>query len=154
MAHLGLVGVGVMGSAFALNLSEKGHLVSLLDRTLKKSQIVVQTARVEDLPGSVLACEAAADFVASMPAPRSILVLVPSGKPLDSVIDMLAPLLDPGDLIADLGNSYYHDTERRVAALEAKGLQFLGMGISGGAKGAPPRTFDHGRGINRKLGTG
>ncbi len=136
MAHLGLVGIGVMGSSFALNLSEEGHSVSLLDRTLAKSQAVVQKAETQGLSGKVLACPDAAEFVASLSSPRAILVLVPSGKPLDGVIEMLTPLLEPGDLIADLGNSYYHDTEARVAALEARGLLFLGMGISGGAEGA------------------
>ncbi|MCP5072440.1 MAG: NADP-dependent phosphogluconate dehydrogenase [Rhodobacteraceae bacterium] len=136
MVHLGLIGIGVMGSAFALNLSEKGHAVSLLDRSVAKSQAVVEAGREQGLAGSLQACASPEDFVASLPKPRAILVLVPSGKPLDGVIDMLKPLLDAGDLIADLGNSYYRDTEARVEALEAQGLLFLGMGISGGAEGA------------------
>ena len=134
MAHLGLVGIGVMGGAFALNLAEKGHTVSLLDRSAEKMAKVV--AESDGLAGRLIACADANAFVKSMPAPRSILVLVPSGGPLDSVIDMLKPMLDKGDLIADLGNSNYTDTETRVAALESVGLQFLGMGISGGAEGA------------------
>ena len=134
MAHVGLVGIGVMGREFALNLAEEGHSVSLFDRTLAKSEEVV--AAGADFPGDLLACADSDAFVKSLPSPRSILVLVPSGGPLDSVIDSLSPLLDAGDLIADLGNSYYKETERRVAACEAKGLMFLGMGISGGAEGA------------------
>jgi len=136
MAHLGLVGIGVMGHALALNLCEEGHTVSLLDRDLSKSQAAVAQAKSETLKGVLIACRDAAALVKSLPAPRSVLVLVPSGKPLDGVIDMLSPLLDQGDLIADLGNSYYHETERRVSELGAKGLHFLGMGISGGAEGA------------------
>ena len=134
MAHLGLVGIGVMGGAFALNLAEKGHDVSLLDRSAEKMAKVV--AESDGLAGRLIACVDADAFVKSMLAPRSVLVLVPSGGPLDSVIDMLKPLLDKGDLIADLGNSNYTDTESRVAAMESVGLQFLGMGISGGAEGA------------------
>jgi len=134
MAHLGLVGIGVMGGAFALNLAEKGHTVSLLDRSVEKMAKVV--AESDGLAGRLIACADADAFVKSMPTPRSVLVLVPSGGPLDSVIDMLKPMLDKGDLIADLGNSNYTDTETRVAALESVGLQFLGMGISGGAEGA------------------
>jgi 6-phosphogluconate dehydrogenase len=134
MAHVGLVGIGVMGREFALNLAEEGHSVSLLDRTLAKSEAVVSAGA--GLTGDLIACADEAAFVASLPKPRSVLVLVPSGGPLDSVIWALSPLLEKGDLIADLGNSYYKETERRVAELEAKGLMFLGMGISGGAEGA------------------
>jgi 6-phosphogluconate dehydrogenase len=134
MAHVGLVGIGVMGREFALNLAEEGHSVSLLDRTMAKSEAVV--AAGADLTGDLIACVDEAALVASLPKPRSVLVLVPSGGPLDSVIGALSPLLEKGDLIADLGNSYYKETERRVAELEAKGLMFLGMGISGGAEGA------------------
>ena len=136
MAEIGLVGVGVMGAAFALNLLEKGHRVSLLNRTADKIKEVAAKAKAESLKGEVVACVAPADFVASMQAPRSILVLVPAGGPLDVVIDSLVPLLDKGDLIADLGNSNFRDTETRVKALEAQGLQFLGIGISGGEEGA------------------
>lgn len=134
MAHVGLVGIGVMGREFALNLAEEGHTVSLLDRTFAKAEEVVSAGA--DLAGDLIACEGEAAFVESLPSPRSVLVLVPSGGPLDAVIGSLSPLLDQGDLIADLGNSYYKETERRVAELEAKGLMFLGMGISGGAEGA------------------
>ncbi len=136
MAHLGLIGIGVMGSAFAQNLAEKGHDVSLLDRSAKKIAETVQEAESQGLKGKLVACEDAITFVKSLPKPRSILVLVPSGGPLNSVINMLKPFLDKGDLIADLGNSNYTDTERRVTELEGAGLLFLGMGISGGAEGA------------------
>ena len=134
MAHLGLVGIGVMGREFALNLAENGHSVSLLDRTPAKAEAVV--AAGAELPGDLFAFADVVDFVASLPVPRSVLVLVPSGGPLDSVVEMLSPVLTEGDLIADLGNSYYKETERRVSECEAKGLMFLGMGISGGAEGA------------------
>ncbi|WP_069300148.1 NADP-dependent phosphogluconate dehydrogenase [Neptunicoccus sediminis] len=134
MAHVGLVGIGVMGREFALNLAEQGHTVSLLDRNIEKSREVVTAGSALD--GELIACADAETFVAGMAAPRSVLVLVPSGAPLDAVIESLTPLLDPGDLIADLGNSHFKETERRVRACEAAGLQFLGMGISGGAEGA------------------
>lgn len=134
MAHIGLVGIGVMGREFALNLAEKGHTVSLLDRSLEKSAEVVTAGAA--LTGALIACADAESFVSGMAAPRSVLVLVPSGGPLDSVINSLSPLLQQGDLIADLGNSYYKETERRVAECESEGLLFLGMGISGGAEGA------------------
>jgi 6-phosphogluconate dehydrogenase len=134
MAHLGLIGIGVMGEAFALNLAEEGHSVSMLDRTIAKMQAVADEGK--DLSGELIVCKDAQALIDSLPKPRSILVLVPAGNPLDSVIDMLIPMLDKGDLIADLGNSNYINTQARVAKLEAVGLQFLGMGISGGAEGA------------------
>lgn len=134
MAHLGLIGIGVMGAAFAQNLAEKGHSVSMLDRSPEKMHAVA--AEGEDLDGQLIVCQDAQALVDSLPTPRSILVLVPAGGPLDSVIDMLIPMLDEGDLIADLGNSNYKNTQSRVAKVEASGLQFLGMGISGGAEGA------------------
>lgn len=136
MAHLGLVGIGVMGSSFAQNLAENGHNISLLDRSIEQPQKVAEIGAAQGLSGDLLPFDKADAFVKSLPRPRSILVLVPSGGPLDAVINMLSPLLEEGDLIADLGNSYYHETERRVTEMEAKGLQFLGMGISGGADGA------------------
>lgn len=136
MAHIGLIGIGVMGGAFALNLAENGHDVSLLDRSAEKMAETVHEAEDQGLSGKLIACVDAEVFVKSLPKPRSILVLVPSGGPLDSVINTLKPLLDKGDLIADLGNSNYTDTEKRVTDLEGTGLLFLGMGISGGAEGA------------------
>ena len=136
MAHIGLIGIGVMGNAFALNLADKGHDVSLLDRSAEKMGKTVLKGNDQGLKGKLIACADAKVFVNSLPKPRSILVLVPSGGPLDSVIDMLKPLLDKGDLIADLGNSNYTETEKRVTDLEGTELLFLGMGISGGAEGA------------------
>jgi 6-phosphogluconate dehydrogenase len=134
MAHLGLIGIGVMGASFAQNLAEEGHSVSMLDRTIAKMQAVADAGK--DLKGELIVCKDAQAMIDSLPKPRSILVLVPAGGPLDSVIDMLIPMLDAGDLIADLGNSNYKNTQERVAKVEAAGLQFLGMGISGGAEGA------------------
>lgn len=125
-----------MGAAFAQNLAEKGHNVALLDRDISKAEAVVAAGSDQGLDGVLTACADAEELIAKLPVPRSILVLVPSGAPLDAVIATLTPLLDKGDLIADLGNSNYRETERRVAELESKGLQYLGMGISGGEEGA------------------
>ena len=135
MAQLGLIGIGVMGSAFAQNLSEQGYDVALLDRNQAKIDETIAEAKQANLSGNLTGFVDVKAFVASLSAPRSILVLVPSHV-LDIVIADLKPHLDAGDLIADLGNSNYVETERRVTDLEADGLQFLGMGISGGAEGA------------------
>ena len=136
MAHVGLVGIGVMGAAFALNLAQNGHSVSLLDRTIGKSEAVKKQGAGEGLKGELVVCKDAQALVESLPKPRSILVLVPSGGPLKSVIEMLKPLIDQGDLIADLGNSNFRDTQEQTKELEAEGFAYLGMGISGGEEGA------------------
>ncbi|MEM7242733.1 MAG: NADP-dependent phosphogluconate dehydrogenase [Pseudomonadota bacterium] len=136
MAQLGLIGIGVMGSALAQNLAENGHDVAMLDRTMSKMQAVIDSAQDQGLPGKLTAHADAQALIDALPAPRAILVLVPSGAPLRSVVDTLKPLLAKGDLIADLGNSNYTDTQAYVAELEAEGLEFIGMGISGGAEGA------------------
>ena len=135
MAELGLIGIGVMGSAFAQNLAEEGYDVALMDRNRTKIDATIAEAKAANLTGRLTGFTEVADFVASLSKPRSILVLVPSHV-LDIVIADLRPHLAKGDLIADLGNSNYVETERRVAELETEGLQFLGMGISGGADGA------------------
>jgi 6-phosphogluconate dehydrogenase len=136
MAHLGLIGIGVMGGAFALNLAQNGHDVSLLDRDADKMAEVADAARAQGLRGRLIPCASPREFVQSLPLPRAILVLVPAGGPLEGVIAMLKPMLAPGDLIADMGNSNYTDTLARVQEMEARGLQFLGIGISGGQAGA------------------
>lgn len=136
MTHLGLIGIGVMGSELAQNFAEKGHDLSLLDRSAEKMEAVLDTAKAQNLPGKLTAFVDMSAFVASLKTPRSIMVLVPSGDPLDQVIAGLRPLLAPGDLICDLGNSNWENTEARAAELEGAGLQFLGVGISGGAEGA------------------
>ncbi len=136
MAELGLIGIGVMGSALAQNLAENGHDVAMLDRTMSKMEDVIASGKAQNLKGKLTAHEDAAALVRALTPPRAILVLVPSGAPLRSVVDTLKPLLDDGDLIADLGNSNYTDTQDYVQELEAEGLEFIGMGISGGAEGA------------------
>lgn len=136
MAQIGLVGAGVMGAAFGLNLAENGHGVNLFGRTKSKMDAVVDQAKAEGLSGKMTAYTDAAEFVASLPKPRSVLLLVPQGGPLEAVIEQLKPHLEAGDLIADLGNSNFRDTNKRTAELEAAGLQFLGIGVSGGEEGA------------------
>ena len=85
---------------------------------------------------SLIGCETLTDFVAALERPRKVMIMVKAGAPVDAVIDQLIPLLDPGDLIIDGGNSYFMDTERRSTELAAKGLRFIGTGVSGGEEGA------------------
>ena len=135
-ADIGLIGAGVMGAALALNLAEKGYGVALFDRDLAKSQACATAARDQSLNGAVTACETAADMVAHIRTPRPVLLLVPAGDIVDSVIADLRPLIDKGDLIIDAGNANFHNTRARTKALEADGYAFLGLGVSGGSEGA------------------
>lgn len=128
----GLVGLGVMGRNFILNVSEKGFSSMGLDTDPQK----VSALKSEGGDLRVDGTTDAAAFAKSLKLPRKIMLLVPAGKPVDAVIETLLPHLDKGDILIDGGNSYFEDTERRITYLEAKGLHFFGAGVSGGAKGA------------------
>jgi 6-phosphogluconate dehydrogenase len=125
---IGLMGLGVIGQALALNIAGRGFGVHGFD----PSEHARSRARVAGLP----VFDDVASLVASLPAPRQIMLSVPAGEPVDAAIDSLRPLLATGDLIADLGNSHYRETVRRGEALTATGLHFLGIGVSGGEAGA------------------
>jgi 6-phosphogluconate dehydrogenase len=133
MQQFGLIGLGVMGQNFILNVERNGFGATVYNRTM--------TTTTEFLNGpaagkNIIGAEAIEEFVASLESPRRIMILVKAGAPVDAVIEQLVPLVDKGDLIIDGGNSLFHDTERRAADLEAKGIHFLGMGVSGGEEGA------------------
>jgi 6-phosphogluconate dehydrogenase len=130
--QIGMVGLGTMGRNFALNMADHGFRVAGLDKDLEK----VAALRREAAGRPVLAVDSVGPFVAALAAPRAVMLLVPAGKVVDAVIAELVPLLAPGDLLIDGGNSYYADTERRTKALAERGLQFMGVGISGGESGA------------------
>ncbi|MEX2519924.1 MAG: NADP-dependent phosphogluconate dehydrogenase [Paracoccaceae bacterium] len=133
-AEIGLIGIGVMGAALALNMAERGFRVAVHDRDFDKMQAAHDAAA--GMKGSIEVAETPQALIEAIRAPRPILFLVPAGKPVDDVIADLRPLLAAGDLLIDAGNANFHDTRRRTAALEAEGLAFLGLGISGGAEGA------------------
>ena len=130
--HLGVVGLGVMGRNLALNALDAGVAVAGTD--LGADAVAgFQT----EADGRALAATTDLDaFLDALPTPRNILVMVPAGKPVDAVLGSLAPRLSPGDLVIDGGNSFYKDTQRRHDEMEALGLHFFGMGVSGGEEGA------------------
>ncbi|MFY0605833.1 MAG: NADP-dependent phosphogluconate dehydrogenase [Cyclobacteriaceae bacterium] len=128
----GLVGLGVMGRNFILNVADHGFSSMGLDTDQEK----VDALKAEGSNVIVDGTTDAAEFTKALSSPRKIMMLVPAGKPVDSVIETLLPHLDQGDIIIDGGNSYFPDTERRIEYLEAKGIHFFGAGVSGGAKGA------------------
>jgi 6-phosphogluconate dehydrogenase len=129
----GLIGLAVMGQNLVLNVASRGFKASVYNRTASVTDaFLAGTAAGTSIEGFA-SLEA---FVASLSRPRKIMIMVKAGGPVDAVIDSLVPLLDPGDLIIDGGNSLYTDTERRSSALEEKGLLFVGTGVSGGEEGA------------------
>jgi 6-phosphogluconate dehydrogenase len=131
-ANIGLIGLAVMGQNLVLNLERNGYTVAVYNRTASTMEEFVA-----EHPGKkLIGCKTLEELVASLERPRKILIMVKAGSPVDSVIDGLLPLLDPGDLVMDGGNSYYRDTERRSQELTAKGFHFMGVGVSGGEEGA------------------
>ncbi|WP_162053153.1 NADP-dependent phosphogluconate dehydrogenase [Pontibacter pamirensis] len=131
--EFGMVGLGVMGRNLMLNIADNGFSVIGLDLDPEKAA-AVETEAGAGKP--VRGTTSAEEFVQSLRKPRALMLLVPAGKAVDAVIASLLPLLEPGDIVIDGGNSYFPDTDRRVVELEAKGIHFFGMGISGGEKGA------------------
>jgi len=130
-ASIGVIGLGVMGQMLALNMERNGFLVAGHD--LDKAKVAAFAAHTDK---RVIGCETAAEFLAVLEKPRRILIMVPAGRPVDSVIDGMKGSLEPGDLLIEGGNSYFADTERRAVALEALGINYIGTGVSGGEYGA------------------
>jgi 6-phosphogluconate dehydrogenase len=128
----GMIGLGVMGRNFILNVVDNGYAAIGLDLDAEKARAMDEEAGDKPAKGTTDTDE----FVSALKRPRKIMLLVPAGKAVDSVIDSLLPRLDEGDLIIDGGNSHFDDTNRRYDELKEKGIRFMGMGVSGGAKGA------------------
>jgi 6-phosphogluconate dehydrogenase len=129
-----VIGLGTMGAALALNMADKGFGVAIHNRSAARIDALVENAG--DLADRLTPAKTLDDLVAAMKGPRAILLMVPAGQPVDDQIAALLPLLDEGDLIIDGGNSGFHDSERRAAAVEALGKRFIGLGVSGGEDGA------------------
>ncbi|MCB5411034.1 NADP-dependent phosphogluconate dehydrogenase [Pseudogemmobacter faecipullorum] len=133
-AEIGLIGLGVMGAALALNIAEKGHRIAVWNRTTEVTRAF--HAGAGELAAQIVPTESLEGLVAAIRAPRAIILMVPAGGAVDQQIAALRPLLGPDDLIIDAGNANYNDTERRSAEAEAAGVPFIGMGVSGGEEGA------------------
>jgi 6-phosphogluconate dehydrogenase len=130
--EIGMVGLGVMGRNLLLNMADHGFSVAGYDKNADK----VKALRQEAKKGNVLGATDIKEFIGLLRRPRAVMMLVPAGAPVDSVIKDLLPNLEKGDLIIDAGNSYFKDTDSRAAKLEAEGIHFLGVGVSGGEEGA------------------
>ena len=133
LADIGICGMATMGSNLARNFARHGHSVALYNRTPGRTQEVVREHGDE---GEFHPAGTIEEFVATLRRPRRVIVLVPAGGPTDELIDALATALEPGDVIVDGGNTHFEDTRRREAELRARGLHFVGAGISGGEDGA------------------
>ena len=135
-ATLGLYGLGTMGSALALNILDHGFTLHVSNRSSDAVPAFVDEAGDENLADKLHGADSLEAMVDAMPTPRAIIMMVPSGGATDSTIDALVPLLAQGDTIIDAGNSDFRDTIRRTKDIEAKGLTYIGMGVSGGEEGA------------------
>lgn len=129
----GLVGLGVMGHNFILNVADKGFTVCGLDLDQQKVDSLVSSGGDE---AKVQATTQVEVFANNLSSPRKIMLLVPAGNLVDKAIESLLPYLEKGDIIIDGGNSFFTDTDRREAYLQEKGINFFGSGVSGGAEGA------------------
>ncbi|WP_269524063.1 NADP-dependent phosphogluconate dehydrogenase [Coraliomargarita parva] len=134
VSEIGLIGLAVMGQNLALNIADHGFKISVYNRTTSKMEEFV--AANPDTPGGLVGCETLEGFVASLKRPRKVIILVQAGAATDKVIEGLIPLMEEGDIIIDGGNAKWDDTIRREKELTAKGLRFIGSGVSGGEEGA------------------
>eukprot|EP00003_Mantamonas_plastica_P010533 TRINITY_DN1999_c0_g2_i7.p1 TRINITY_DN1999_c0_g2~~TRINITY_DN1999_c0_g2_i7.p1 ORF type:complete len:448 (+),score=162.14 TRINITY_DN1999_c0_g2_i7:70-1344(+) len=129
---IGLYGLGVMGQNLALNFADKGFPISVCNRSSGKVDTTVKLAG--DLP--VTGYYDMSEFVQSISKPRTVIIMVTAGKAVDATIEALTQLLEPGDSIVDAGNEWYENTERREKQVAEFGLNYMGMGVSGGEEGA------------------
>jgi 6-phosphogluconate dehydrogenase len=130
--EIGMVGLGVMGRNLVLNIADHGFTVSGFDKDLSK----VQELQKESGSRTIKAAQSLDEFVNVLSTPRVIMMLVPAGPVVDTVIRELLPYLKKGDLIIDAGNSHFSDTDLRAKTLTEKGILYMGVGVSGGEEGA------------------
>ena len=128
-AQFGMIGLAVMGKNLALNVADHGYSVAVWNLELDQMQKAVAGT-------SLLPTGSLRELVGALERPRKIMMMIKAGSPVDSVLEQLVPLLEPGDIVIEGGNSWYEDTQRREAELASKQLHFFGVGVSGGEEGA------------------
>jgi 6-phosphogluconate dehydrogenase len=133
LADIGLIGLAVMGENLVLNMESKGFTVAVYNRSTDKVDKFLE-GRGKDK--NLIGAHSLEEFVKQLKRPRKVMLMVKAGKPVDEFIEKLIPLLEPGDIIIDGGNSHFPDTNRRTAYVESKGLLYIGTGVSGGEEGA------------------
>lgn len=139
-ADIGLIGLAVMGENLVLNMESKGFTVAVFNRTVDKVDKFIQGRGAGK---NFIGAQSLEDLVGSLERPRKVMMLVKAGQPVDDFIEQLIPLLEPGDIIIDGGNSHFPDTVRRTKYVESKGLLFIGTGVSGGEEGALKLSLIH-----------
>jgi 6-phosphogluconate dehydrogenase len=133
LCDFGLIGLAVMGENLALNVESRGYRVAVFNRTTEKvDELMAGRAKGKNFVG----CHSLEELVKSLKTPRKVMMMVKAGPAVDDLMESLIPLLTPGDILIDGGNTYYADTERRTKYVEEKGLLFCGTGVSGGEEGA------------------
>ena len=133
LSDIGLIGLAVMGENLVLNMESKGFRVSVFNRTVEK---VDKFINGRGAGKNFYGAHSLEDLVQSLASPRKVFLMVKAGQAVDDFIEKLIPLLDPGDIIIDGGNTHFPDTARRTAYVESKGLLYIGTGVSGGEEGA------------------
>jgi len=138
LSDWGIIGLGIIGSNLAMNFSKKGFKLSVYNRSIKglEENVAKNFVKKNNNLKHINPFDNISYFVKSIEKPRKILILIPSGPPIDDVIESLLKYISKGDIIIDGGNSYFKDTERRELFLKTKKINFLGIGISGGLMGA------------------
>ncbi|HKJ26155.1 MAG TPA: decarboxylating NADP(+)-dependent phosphogluconate dehydrogenase [Anaerolineales bacterium] len=132
-ADIGLIGLAVMGQNLVLNMNDHGFTVGVFNRTTEK---VTRFIEGEAKGRNIIGTYSLEELVASLKKPRMVMLMVKAGWPVDASIEALVPLLEPGDIIIDGGNSHFPDSTRRMKELAEKGILFVGAGVSGGEIGA------------------
>jgi 6-phosphogluconate dehydrogenase len=132
-ADIGVIGLAVMGQNLVLNMNDHGYTVAVYNRTVSK---VDEFLNGPAQGTRVIGLHSLDELAAALRRPRKVMLMVKAGRAVDDFIDLLLPRLEPGDLIIDGGNSQFSDTGRRAKNLEAKGILYIGTGISGGEEGA------------------
>src|SRR5581483_6506240 len=130
---IGLIGLAVMGQNLVLNMADHGYRVAVFNRTVSKvDDFLADEAKGKNVAGA----HSIEEFIGALKKPRRVMLMVKAGDTVDHMIDTLTPHLEKGDVLIDGGNSLYSDTNRRTDALAAKGILYIGTGVSGGEEGA------------------
>ncbi|MFT9111807.1 MAG: NADP-dependent phosphogluconate dehydrogenase [Bifidobacterium psychraerophilum] len=132
-ANIGVVGLAAMGASLSRNLAHHGNTVAVYNRHYSRTEALIAEHGSE---GAFIPAKTVEEFVSSLAKPRTAIIMVKAGAPTDAVINELADAMEPGDIIVDGGNAYFEDTIRREKDIRARGLHFVGCGISGGEEGA------------------
>jgi 6-phosphogluconate dehydrogenase len=132
-SDIGLIGLAVMGENLVLNMESKGFSVAVFNRT---TAVTEKFAATRAQGKNITPTTTIEEFVSALKRPRMIMIMIKAGNPVDQVIGEVMPLLEKGDVLIDGGNSLFTDTQRRCKQIEAKGIHYIGCGVSGGEEGA------------------